>query len=141
MNKKIIIGIVILAILAIAGFFVFGAASKPSAPPNGLSMVVSGVVTEPLPANNAEPTSSKIGGEKEFIMAEVQAHNTRESCYTVVRGNVYDVTQWIDQHPGGPMRIIAMCGVDATDAFVAQHGGQARPEHELASFKIGVLKQ
>lgn len=76
-----------------------------------------------------------------YTMAQVETHNSRTSCYTVVSGNVYDVTPWISQHPGGQFAILGMCGKDATDAFTGKHGGQARPESELASFKIGTLVQ
>jgi hypothetical protein len=39
------------------------------------------------------------------------------------------------------MAILSLCGKDGTVAFNAQHGGQGRPETELASFKIGTLVQ
>ena len=32
---------------------------------------------------------------------EVAKHNTRESCWVVVNGKVYDVTEYLDEHPGG----------------------------------------
>lgn len=85
-------------------------------------------------ANNQ--TNIQIG----FTFAEVAKHNKSTDCYSVVRGNVYDLTSWIRQHPGGSQAIISMCGLDATSAFVAQHNGQGRPESELASYKIGVIK-
>ncbi|MEI7709620.1 MAG: cytochrome b5 domain-containing protein [bacterium] len=43
-------------------------------------------------------------------------------------------------HPGGSQAILYLCGIDGTKAFNDQHGGQARPERELASFVIGKLK-
>lgn len=75
-----------------------------------------------------------------YTMAEVKAHNSSASCWTIVNGSVYDVTSWITKHPGGAGAIKGMCGVDGSAAFNGQHGGQARPASELASFKIGVLK-
>lgn len=77
----------------------------------------------------------------EFTMADVAAHNSRTSCYTAINGSVYDLTNWISQHPGGPAPILSLCGTDGTAAFTAQHGGQRRPEQELATLKIGTLKQ
>ena len=53
---------------------------------------------------------------------------------------MYDVTSWISQHPGGEQAILGLCGIDSSDAFNGQHGGQRRPATELASFKIGILK-
>lgn len=72
-------------------------------------------------------------------MAQVAAHATATSCYSVVGGAVYDLTRWIAQHPGGSDAIRRMCGVDASAAFDGQHGGAARPASELAGFKIGAL--
>lgn len=74
-----------------------------------------------------------------YAMADVATHNTAQSCWSVVSGGVYDLSAWISQHPGGPGVIKAMCGTDATSAFLGQHSGQRRPTSELASFKIGTL--
>ena len=74
-----------------------------------------------------------------FTMAQVAAHADRTSCWTAIFGSVYDLTEWIGQHPGGSQRILPLCGTDATAAFSAQHGGQARPASELATFFLGPL--
>jgi len=74
-------------------------------------------------------------------MEEVAKHNSRESCWTVIRGEVYDLTQWIDKHPGGADKILALCGKDGTQAFEKKHGGQEKPEKALEQFEIGKLKQ
>lgn len=82
-------------------------------------------------------TSSRAG----FTMAQVAQHNSQNSCYTAINGNVYDLTSFIDAHPGGAGSILSLCGVDGTTAFMNMHGGQGRPEAELASLKIGALVQ
>jgi cytochrome b involved in lipid metabolism len=74
-----------------------------------------------------------------YTMAQVQQHNSGSSCWTAINGKVYDVTNWIDQHPGGTQAILSLCGTDGSSAFNNQHGGQRRPESELASFLIGTL--
>ena len=73
-------------------------------------------------------------------MAEVSSHNSQASCFTAINGNVYDVTSWINAHPGGARAIISLCGIDGSNAFNGQHGGERRPEAELANFLIGKLK-
>ena len=35
-------------------------------------------------------------------MEEVAKHNTKEDLWIVVKGIVMDVTNWLDEHPGGP---------------------------------------
>lgn len=74
-----------------------------------------------------------------FTMAQVKTHNSASSCWSVVSGKVYDLTAWIKQHPGGQQAITGTCGIDATAAFNAQHGGQGKPETQLAKFLIGNL--
>ncbi len=85
------------------------------------------------------PVSTPPSTNGSYTLAEVAMHNTQSDCWTTVNGGVYDVTSWIGQHPGGARAIISMCGVDGSSGFNGQHGGQARPASELASFKVGVL--
>ncbi len=97
------------------------------------------VVTQPVQTPTPTPAPAPAPKPQGYTMAQVQAANSASKCWSVVSGNVYDLTSWIGQHPGGASAIKAMCGVDATSAFQGQHGGQARPASELAGFKIGVL--
>lgn len=99
----------------------------------------SGATSTIQTAQNTTQQQTQTQTTKSYTLAEVASHNTAQSCYTAVNSSVYDVTSWIKQHPGGEQAIIGMCGKDASSAFDAQHGGQSRPESELASFKIGVL--
>lgn len=74
-----------------------------------------------------------------ITLAQVAIHNSETSCWSVVNGNVYDLTSWIENHPGGKKRILAMCGTDGSAAYNREHGGEAKPPMILAGFKIGVL--
>lgn len=74
-----------------------------------------------------------------YSLLEVQKHNSKESCWTVIRKEVYDLTQWISKHPGGEKAILNICGKDGTDLFEKQHGGKDKPESALLQFKIGQL--
>ncbi len=86
-----------------------------------------------------EDSGTTEGSGDEISMSEVEANDSTESCWTVVEGTVYDVTDWIDQHPGGPDRIEQLCGTDGTDMFTGQHSGQSQPEGQLTEFEIGEL--
>ena len=74
-----------------------------------------------------------------FTMSDVERHNTRADCWTVVDGTVYDVTSFVDRHPAGTEDIIEMCGTDASEDFLGQHSGQGEPERWLATLKVGTL--
>ena len=75
-----------------------------------------------------------------YTLADVAKHSNKSDCWTTINGGVYNVTSWINQHPGGEQAIIGLCGIDGSSAFNGQHGTQKRPASELASFKIGILK-
>jgi hypothetical protein len=81
------------------------------------------------------------GTQTMFTMADIDAHAFSESCYTVVRGSVYDLTAWIGTHPGGADAILKICGKDGTSAFVGKHGGMEKQENLLVGMKIGTLAQ
>lgn len=90
-------------------------------------------------AQTVQTTSTQKPGT--YTMAQVKAHASASSCYTTINGLVYDLTSFISKHPGGSSRIMRLCGIEGTAEFQAQHGGQGKPERELASLKIGTLVQ
>lgn len=87
-----------------------------------------------VPADKAPVTDIKLTVE------EVAKHNTETSCYTIVQGEVYDLTEWIYMHPGGAENIMSVCGADGSNAFMGQHGGMSRPQEMLANYKLGALE-
>lgn len=87
-------------------------------------------------ANAAVPNPTK---PVKISAATVAKHKTAGDCWTVVNGNVYNLTKWISRHPGGQSPIKAMCGKDATAAFMGQHGSSGSPARTLAMYKIGSL--
>ncbi len=104
------------------------------------AMTASSTTMTPPKATSTPPvTTPPVAAPNTYTMAQVSTHSTGSSCWTTLRGNVYDVTNWINRHPGGSDAILSLCGKDGASAFEDQHGGQRRPEQELASFKIGTL--
>lgn len=94
--------------------------------------------TPKTPTPTPKPTPAPVV-KSGYTLDDVAKHASASSCWTAVNGNVYDVTSFISQHPGGSRAILSLCGIDGSDAFNGQHGGQRRPASELASFKIGNL--
>lgn len=45
-----------------------------------------------------------------FSAQEVEKHNNRQSCWVIIEDEVYDVTDFIDEHPGGPGIILRYAG-------------------------------
>ncbi|CAG8829902.1 24422_t:CDS:1, partial [Racocetra persica] len=52
---------------------------------------------------------------------EVAKHNTRQDCWVIIHGKVYDVTNFLPEHPGGVKVILNQAGKDATAAFDPVH--------------------
>ena len=47
---------------------------------------------------------------KTYSLADVGVHKTRESCWLVIHGKVYDVGSFLDEHPGGDEIILENAG-------------------------------
>ncbi|KAF6763025.1 cytochrome b2 [Ephemerocybe angulata] len=60
---------------------------------------------------------------------EVAVHNNRESCWIIVHGKVYDVTDFLDDHPGGSKIILKYAGKDATQEYEPIHPPDAITTH------------
>ncbi|KAK3683902.1 inositolphosphorylceramide-B C-26 hydroxylase [Podospora appendiculata] len=48
-------------------------------------------------------------------LAEVKSHNSKKSCFVTLGRNVYDVTDFVDSHPGGSDLVLEYGGKDVTD--------------------------
>ncbi|KAI1343837.1 Inositolphosphorylceramide-B hydroxylase [Xylariaceae sp. FL0016] len=49
-----------------------------------------------------------------LTQAEVGSHNSTKSCYVTIGANVYDVTDFLDSHPGGSELVLEYAGKDVT---------------------------
>jgi peptidoglycan hydrolase-like protein with peptidoglycan-binding domain/chitodextrinase len=97
----------------------------------------------PIPLYGSSDSSGQIPipqfpvGTKVYTSADLMGHSTGASCWTVIDGVVYDLTNWINQHPGGRSKILALCGIDGSIDFHAQHGTNAMQVNILQGFKVG----
>ncbi|KTG06368.1 hypothetical protein cypCar_00035419 [Cyprinus carpio] len=53
----------------------------------------------------------------EVTEEELKKHNTRNDCWTCIRGMVYNVSAYMDFHPGGEEELMRAAGIDSTDLF------------------------
>ena len=99
--------------------------------------------TSPVVPNNVKGAEAKQAATLGFTSEQVAKHNTKEDCYLIINGNVYNVTSFIDQHPGGAERILFFCGQDATQAFMTRGDKGNHPDKAqklLENFRIGSIK-
>ncbi len=97
------------------------------------------------PSTSVTPSSGIMSDLKNYTMDEVALHNSKEDCWLVLSGKVYDVTAMIDKHGGGDA-ILEGCGRDATELFETRPMGSQTPHSQKArdmakNFEIGVLAQ
>jgi 4-hydroxysphinganine ceramide fatty acyl 2-hydroxylase len=50
-----------------------------------------------------------------FLQSELAAHNTAKSCYVTLGTQVFDITDFLESHPGGGDLILEYGGKDVTD--------------------------
>ena len=93
----------------------------------------------PKPAATEKPTAEATAEATGYTMDKVKANNSATSCWSVINKNVYDLTNWINQHPGGSGAIRGLCGTDGSAEFSGKHKGQSNPESRLASYLLGPL--
>jgi flavocytochrome c len=77
--------------------------------------------------------------EKEYSLEEVAKHNKKDDLWIAVKGIVMDVTNWLDEHPGGPQALFSHMGKDASEEFEMLHDDEVIPKY-AADICIGRVK-
>ncbi|CAK8533930.1 unnamed protein product [Lathyrus sativus] len=87
----------------------------------------------------AGSTSNNDKTSKSYSKNEVTLHNKRTDCWIIIKNKVYDVTSYVEEHPGGDA-ILAHAGDDSTEGFFGpQHA--TRVFDMIEDFYIGDLDQ
>ena len=81
---------------------------------------------------------------KTLTLAEVAAHDREDDCYLII-GNertggakVYDVTKYLEDHPGGDAVLLELAGKHADDMF-EDIGHSMNARQQLKEFLVGTL--
>ena len=96
-----------------------GAAAATSAAP----APASSSAAAPAPSASATGAASPSGSSQSYTMADVAKHNSQTDCWAAIDGDVYDLTQWISRHPGGPDKIIGVSAQTVEQAILAEQRG------------------
>jgi cytochrome b involved in lipid metabolism len=83
------------------------------------------------------PKVSNPAGTINLSNSEIKTHNLKSDCWSIVNSNVYNLTSYVKNHPGGASVIANICGKDGSKAFVNQHNTQGKPNNVLSSFLLG----
>ena len=61
-----------------------------------------------------------------YTLQDLENAKNEGKCWTAINGNVYDLTDYISQHPGGNI-INEDCGMDSSDLFETRPMGSGTP--------------
>lgn len=73
-------------------------------------------------------------------MAEISKHDKEDDCWIVLYDEVYNLTSFLKDHPGGKESILLYGGKDATEQFEMLHQKSILAQLPAAS-KLGMLKK
>uniref|UniRef100_A0A452DKQ5 Cytochrome b5 n=1 Tax=Capra hircus TaxID=9925 RepID=A0A452DKQ5_CAPHI len=83
----------------------------------------------------AEESSKPV---KYYTLEEIQKHNHSKSTWLILHYKVYDLTKFLEEHPGGEEVLREQAGGDATENF--EDVGHSTDARELSkTFIIGEL--
>ncbi|GMH44926.1 hypothetical protein BSKO_12883 [Bryopsis sp. KO-2023] len=74
-----------------------------------------------------------------ITLEQCAEHTSRDSCWLAIDGKVYDVTEFLDDHPGGDDIIVEHAGKDATEPF-EEIGHSKAARDMLDQYEIGTFK-
>lgn len=145
MRQALIIGLLIM-IIGVA-VYVFMQQSDDSTTED----VASTDTTQQSEELTPPPTENDELQVAEYTAEQVAEHSTADDCWTIIDGRVYELTSYIEQHPGGT-EILRACGGDGTSLFnerktsVGESVGSGQPHSEFAdslleTFLVGTLAQ
>ncbi|XP_022097650.1 cytochrome b5-like isoform X2 [Acanthaster planci] len=77
---------------------------------------------------------------KVYTLEEVNKNKTSQSIWVVIHNKVYDVTKFLDDHPGGEEVLLEQGGANATESFEdVGHSSDAR--ELMKDYLIGDLAE
>ncbi|KAK1138498.1 hypothetical protein N8T08_002448 [Aspergillus melleus] len=88
---------------------------------------------------DSKPESSMEEQLPQYTVADVASHNRKDDLWIVIHGKVYDITKYLQDHPGGADVLIETAGTDATEAF--EDVGHSDDSREIMEeYLIGTLQ-
>lgn len=74
-------------------------------------------------------------------LEEVKRHNKKDDCWVIIHGKAYDVSEFLDEHPGGSGIILKYAGKDATKAFDPIHPSDTLTKYLPEKFHKGEVEK
>ena len=76
---------------------------------------------------NSQKDLTGTGGKLLQVTAEeLRKHRRLDNCWTCIRGRVYNLSHYLEFHPGGVSELMRAAGIDATSLFMEIHNWVSR---------------
>ena len=92
--------------------------------------------SRPSSPRNGSLTTIMTQEKKTISLAEASKHKSEKDCWLIIHGKVYDVTAFLDEHPGGYDIVVAASGKDGTEDY-EEIGHSTTATEMLADYYIG----
>ncbi|CAH1780457.1 unnamed protein product, partial [Owenia fusiformis] len=91
-------------------------------------------------SKRTEHISFRMSETKVYTLEEVKKHNNGKSSWIILHDKVYDVTRFLEEHPGGEEVLLEQSGTYATESFEdVGHSTDAR--ELLGDYLIGDIAE
>jgi cytochrome b involved in lipid metabolism len=105
---------------------------------------------ETIAQTETESAAPETTEQQTYTLAKVAEHSSESDCWTIIDGNVYDITSYVPRHPGGD-EILRACGADGTSLFEQRQTANgevvgsgtphsASAQSQLQSLQIGTVE-
>ncbi|BFZ63615.1 Osmotic growth protein [Saitoella coloradoensis] len=94
---------------------------QQSSEPKGESSGFAVTGQDSTPATVKKPAKGMQIPDATYTLSDIAKHNTESDIWVTVNGLVLDVTNFLDEHPGGAKAILLYAGRDATEEFNMLH--------------------
>ena len=75
-----------------------------------------------------------------YTLEEVKKHKHNDDCWIIINKQIYNVTDFLSEHPGGKKTILSYAGRDATKPFESLHRPEILDKYGK-TFQIGFLQE
>lgn len=80
-------------------------------------------INENTSSGTANTNSSEKNGEsadegvKYYTLEDIRLHNMSNDTWLIIHNKIYDITSFLEEHPGGEEVLLEQAGTDATESF------------------------